>query len=198
MDSFGGFGATSEVEVDLLTDSYRISGVVETRFGRATDILNQQSSTHLPVLRATISEHADPSATVSAPSALVAISSILLLAAPTLTGEASADLRIQKRPVRVQLAIPPLRVTGIIHILPGGRPTDGILNMTDPFLTMTDATIGSGAYPELARSVGAVAVRRDRAQVVLVTDDEQADELLADVLDERTAESWLRPGDAQG
>jgi hypothetical protein len=198
MDSFGGFGATREVEVDLMTDSYRISGIVETRFGRATDILNQQNSTHLAVSQATISEHADPTATASAPSALVAVSSILLLAAPNLTGAASAEMRIQKRPVRVELALPPLRVAGVMHIAPGSRPADGLLNMTDPFLTMTDATVTSAAHPALAHSAPAIAVRRDRAQVLLITDDEQADELLADVLDERTAEAWLRPGDAQG
>lgn len=198
MDSFGGFGATREVDVDLLTDAYRISGTVETRFGRATDILNQQNSTHLAVMRATISEHADPTATVAAPQALVAVSSILLLAAPNLTGDASSEMRIPKRPVRVQLAIPPIRVTGTMHIAPGSLPTDGLLNMTDPFLTVTDATIASGAHPELARSHSAVAVRRDRAQVILVANDERPDELLADVLDERTAEAWLRPDEAQG
>ena len=198
MDSFGGLGATREVEVDLLTDAYRVIGTVETRFGRATDIVNQQNSTHLVVSRATISEHADPAATVSAPSALVAVSSILVLAAPGLTGEASTEMRIQKRPVRVEMALPPLRVTGVMHITPGSRPADGLLNMTDPFLTMTDATITSAAHPELGQSAAAVAVRRDRAQVLLIADEEQGDELLADVIDERTAEAWLRPGETQG
>lgn len=198
MDSFGGFGATREVEVDLLTDAYRISGTVETRFGRATDIVNQQNSTHIALSRVTISEHADPTATVSAPSALVAVSSILVLAAPGLTGEASTEMRIPKRPVRVEMVLPPLRVTGIMHIAPGSMPADGLLNMTDPFLTMTDATITSATHPELAHSEEAIAVRRDRAQVLLITDDEQEAELLADVLDERTAEAWLRPDETQG
>jgi hypothetical protein len=198
MDSFGGFGGTREVEVDLLTDAYRVIGTVETRFGRATDIVNQQNSTHLVVSRATISEHGDPAATVSAPSALVAVSSILVLAAPSLTGEAGTEMRIQKRPVRVEMALPPLRVTGVMHITPGSRPADGLLNMTDPFLTMTDATITSATHPELGESHAAVAVRRDRAQVLLIADEEQDDELLADVLDERTAEAWLRPGETQG
>jgi hypothetical protein len=198
MDSFGGFGATHEVEVDLLTDAYRISGVVQTRFGRATDIVNQQNSSHLTVSRATVSEHADPTATVLAPSALVAVSSILVLSAPSLTGEAGNEMRIQKRPVRVEMALPPLRVTGVMHITPGSRPADGLLNMTDPFLTMTDATITSAAHPELAHTADAVAVRRDRAHVLVIADEEQEDELLADVLDERTAEAWLRPSEGQG
>jgi hypothetical protein len=43
-----------------------------------------------------------------------------------------------------------------------------------------------------------MALRRDRAHVLLVADDERPDQLLADVLDERTAESWLRSGEQPG
>ena len=191
MDSFAGFGTTRSVEVDVLTDAYHISGTVQTRFGRLTDILNQQAGTHLTIQNATISEHADPTATVAAPSALVAVSAILIMSAPTLTGQASAEMRIPKRPVRAQFAIPPVRITGTIHVPQGSRPTDGLLNMTDRFLAMTDATISSGEHPELSRTAAAVAVSRDRAQLLLVTDDEQPEDLLADVLDEQTAEAWL-------
>ena len=56
-----------------------------------TDILNQQNSTHVTVTHATISEHEDPSATLSAPTTLVALSSILLLVAPTLTVDQPAE-----------------------------------------------------------------------------------------------------------
>ena len=88
MDSFGGFGTASDVEVDVLTDAYRISGTIQTRFSRVTDILNQQAGTHITITRATISEHADPAATVSASSTLVAVSAILVMSAPALTGGA--------------------------------------------------------------------------------------------------------------
>jgi hypothetical protein len=191
VDPFGGLESASAVDVDLMTDAYRITGTVQTRFGRVTDILNQQNSTHLNVTHATITEHADPSASVSSPFTLVALSSILLLVAPTLTGESSGEMRIQKRPVRVQLAIPPVRVTGTIHLPPGSRPTEGLLNIADRYIAVTDATIASGAHPELAREVEVVAVCRELAQVILMTDDETPDELLADVLDERTAAFWL-------
>ena len=195
MDPFGGISDVRGVEVDLITDAYRISGTVRTRFGRVTDILNQLSGAHLAVEHATISEHADPSATMSAPSAVVDVASILVMAAPGLTGAASSDMRIPKRPVKALLALPPVRVMGTIHVPIGSRPLDGLLNVTDRFLAMTDVTIGSGAYPELGRSVDAAAVGRTRAQILLVADDERPDELLADVLDERTAEAWLRADD---
>jgi hypothetical protein len=195
MDSFGGLSASSEVGVDLITDAYRISGVVQTRFGRVTDIVNQLLGQHLTVERATISEHADPGGALSAPSALVDASSILLLAAPGLTGATSSEMRIPKRAVKALLALPPIRIMGTIHVPIGSRPLDGLLNVTDRFLAMTEVTIASGRYPELARTVDAAAVCRARAQILLVTDDERPDELLADVLDERTAEAWLRIDD---
>ncbi|MGQ0607954.1 MAG: DUF6812 domain-containing protein [Chloroflexota bacterium] len=198
MDQFGGFGAMQQVDVDLITDAFRVSGRVQTRFGRVTDILNQLTGSHLAVEQATISEHADPSATLAAPSAVIDLASILLLSAPGLTGGTSSEMRIPKRAVKAQFALPPIRVTGTIHVPMGSRPLDGLLNVTDRFLAMTDATITSGQYPELARTVSAVAVSRTRIQVLLVADDERPDELLADVLDERTAEAWLRTDEAPG
>jgi hypothetical protein len=50
----------------------------------------------------------------------------------------------------------------------------------------------SGAHPELGRTANAIALQRRRAHLVLVTDDERPDELLAEVLDRDTAERWLR------
>lgn len=196
-ESFGmeAFGSASEIHVDVYTSAYRVSGVVRTRFRRVAEILNQLTGAHLTVEHATISEHADPSATIGAPSALVAVDEILVMIAPDLAGEARADMRIPKRAVRAQLSIPPLRVTGSIHVPAGSRPVDGLLNVPDRFMPMTDATLASGGHPELERAVGVLALRRDRAHVLLVADDEHPDELLADVLDERTAESWLRSGE---
>ncbi|MGH2379991.1 MAG: hypothetical protein ACRDG7_02070 [Candidatus Limnocylindria bacterium] len=198
MDQFGGFGAMQQVDVDLITDAFRVSGRVQTRFGRVTDILNQLTGAHLAVEQATISEHADPSATLAAPSAVIDLASILLLSAPGLTGGTSSEMRIPKRAVKAQFALPPIRVTGTIHVPMGSRPLDGLLNVTDRFLAMTDATITSGQYPELARTVSAVAVSRAKVQVLLVADDERPDELLADVLDERTAAAWLRTDESPG
>ena len=198
MDQFGGFGAMQQVDVDLITDAFRVSGRVQTRFGRVTDILNQLTGAHLAVEQATISEHADPRSTLAAPSAVIDLASILLLSAPGLTGGTSSEMRIPKRPVKAQFALPPIRVTGTIHVPMGSRPLDGLLNVTERFLAMTDATITSGQYPELARTVSAVAVSRTRVQILLVADDERPDELLADVLDQRTAEAWLRTDEAPG
>ena len=94
--------------------------------------------------------------------------------------------------MKAQLAIPPFRLTGTIHVPQGSRPVDGLLNLHERFMPMTDAVIVSAAFPELGRQVPALAMRRERAHVVLVADDERPDELLADLLDEQTAAAWLR------
>jgi hypothetical protein len=195
MDSFSNL---AEVKVDVYTAAYRISGTVRTRFTRVAEILNQQSGSHLTIDHATVSEYADALSTIGAPSALVAVDEILVMIAPDLGGASGGDMRIPKRAVRAQLSIPPLRLTGSIHVPAGSRPVDGLLNVPDRFMPMTDATLVSGAYPELERTVAALALRRDRAHVLLVADDEHPDELLADVLDETTAAAWLRGDEEPG
>jgi hypothetical protein len=78
-----------------------------------------------------------------------------------------------------------LRITGRIHVAEGSRPIDGLLNMPDRFVAMTDASLTSGAHAELERSASVLAVRRDRAQVLLVADEERPDEPLSTRPDER-------------
>ena len=199
MSAFGmdSFAEVESVAVDVYTSAYRVSGTVRTRFTRVADILNQHqlTSAHLAVEHATVSEHLAAGESIAAPTAVVSLDEILVMIAPDLVGEARSEMRIPKRAVRAQLAIPPLRITGSIHVPTGGRPIDGLLNVTDRFMAMTDVTITSEAFPHLERSATAVALRRDRAHVLLVPNDDDPDALLADVLDERTAETWLRSGD---
>jgi hypothetical protein len=180
------------VPIDVYTTSYRVSGKIPTRFSRVGDIVNQASSSHLSLEEATISEYADPTATVSAMQALVNLDEALLVVAADAEGGGRDDMHIPKRAIRAQIGLPPFRVTGSIHIASGSRPADGILFANDRYLVMTEVTIASGPHPELARTAPAVAFRRQRAHIILVTDDERPDQLLADVLDAATAERWLQ------
>ena len=192
--AFEGIATPAEIAVDVYTDAYRISGTVRTPFKRVAEILNQLTGAHLTLGQASISEHADPAVTVSAPTALVAVESIILMIAPALAVDGRSDMRIEKRAIRAQLAAPPFRITGKVHVVVGSRPVDGVLNLLDRFMPMTDATVTSARHPELERTASVLAVRRDRAQVLLVADDEQPEEaLVADTADQGTAEDWLRP-----
>src|SRR5579859_1830013 len=180
----------AEVQLDLYTTDYRVSGTVATRFTRVADVLNQAIGSHLMLKHATISEYDDPSATLGAQQVYVALDEVLLTIAAT-EGEARPEMRIPKRPVKAQIAMPPFRLTGTVHVAQGSRPADGLLSATDRFLAMTEVTIACALHPELGRTATAVAVQRRRAQVLLVADDERPDELLAEILDERTAKNWL-------
>jgi hypothetical protein len=182
------------VPVDVYTANYRVSGQMATRFSRVADILNQQTSSHLVIEQATVSEYADPSATLGALQILVTLDDVLFVMAGSTDPGARPDMRIPKRAIRAQLALPPFRLTGMVHVPQGSRPMDGILNASDRFMAMTEVTVVSGAHPELGRTAEAVALQRRLAQLILVTDDERPDELLAEVLDRDTAERWLQRG----
>jgi hypothetical protein len=191
IDPFGASPATA-VAVDFYTDAYRISGKTRSRFTRVADIVNHASATHVLIEEATISEHADPTATISALEVLVNLDDVLLVIAGGADAAARPEMRIPKRAVRAQIGLPPLRLTGMIHIPQGSRPADGVLNASDRYLPMTEVTIACGPHPELGRTAAAVAFQRARAHLILVTDDERPDELLAEVLDHSTAERWLQ------
>jgi hypothetical protein len=194
MTAFGGDifepASLSQVELDVYTSDYRVSGTVGTRFSRVADILNQASATHIPMVRATISEYDDPAATLAAEHVHVAVDEILFCVAST-DGEARPEMRIAKRSVKAQIAVPPFRFTGNVYVTVGSRPVDGLLNAADRFMAMTDVTVACASHPELARTANALAVQRRSAHVLLVADDERPDDLLAEVLDERTASDWL-------
>jgi hypothetical protein len=182
------------VPIDVYTSAYRVSGQIATRFSRVGDIVNQVTSSHLVIQQATVSEYADPAATIGALQLLVSLDEVLFVIAAQTDADARPEMRIPKRAIRAQLALPPFRLTGSVHVTHGSRPVDGILNAVDRFMPMTEVTVVSGAHPELGRTADAVAIQRRLAHLILVTDDERPDELLADVLDRDTAERWLQRG----
>jgi hypothetical protein len=184
----------NSVAVDIYTHAYRVSGKVASRFSRVADIVNQATASHLHIDEATISEYADPTATISALQVLVNLDEALIVIAGASDAAARPEMRIPKRAVRAQIGLPPFRLTGSVHVPHGSRPADGVLNASDRYLPMTEVTIACGAHPELGRTAAAVAFQRGRAHLILVADDERPDELLADVLDSATAERWLQRG----
>lgn len=186
------------VEVDCYTTAYRVSGRVTTRFERVADIVNLAPTSHLIVEQATVSEYAAPTATLSAPQVLLALEELLFVVVGASRPNARPEMRIPKRAVQAQLAIPPFRLTGAVHVSVGSRPLDGLLNVTDRFLPMTDVSVTSAVHEGLDRVVAALAVQRRLAHLMLVADDERPDQLLADVLDEETARSWFRQRSGEG
>ncbi len=180
----------TQVALALYTTDYRVSGTVSTRFSRVADILNQVTLTHIPLVHATISEYDNPTGTLAAEHVHVPVAEVLFCVAST-DGGARPEMRVAKRPIKAQIAVPPFRLTGNVHVTHGSRPVDGLLNAADQFVAMTDATVACARYPGLGREASALAIQRRRAHILLVADDERPDELLAEVLDEHTASDWL-------
>jgi hypothetical protein len=182
MDAFGtgGFATVQELAVELYTSAYRVTGTIHTPFRRVAEIVNLLPGGHLAIADATMVEHAAPSAPRRAPSALVIVDEILVIMAPDLAGESGGEMRIRKRPVHAMLALPPLSLEGTIHVPEGSLPVDGLLNVPDRFLAMTDATLSSAAHPELERRVPILALRRDRTHVIVVSEGDEASESSAE------------------
>ncbi len=193
-DTFVGADPTA-VEIDCYTSAYRVSGRTATRFSRVSDIVNQLSSTHLVVTQATMSEYGAPSSTLGAAQVLVALDEVLFIVSHAVDAASRPEMRIPKRAVMAQLALPPFRLTGSVHVPQGSRPGDGLLNVGDRFVSMTDVRITCAVYDGLDRHVDALAVQRRMAHAFLVADDEHPEQLLADVLDEATARKWFRRRD---
>jgi len=174
-----GFAGVAAVEVELFTAAYRVNGTVHTPFRRVAEILNLLSGAHLTIESATIVEHAAPETIARASSAIVTVDEVLVLIAADLAADGRAEMRIQKQAARVRMAIPPLRLDGAIHVPVGSRPIDGLLNVPDRYLPMTDVALTSALYPSIDRRVPILAVRRNGAHVVTFVeagDDDATDD----------------------
>ena len=170
MSAFGleGFASVEAVEVELYTAAYRITGTVRTPFRRVAEILNQLTHAHVAVDDATVVAHAAPDSSERAGSALVTVDEILVVVAPNLAGEPRAEMRIQKQQAQARLSLPPLQLEGTIHVPVGSRPVDGLLNVPDRFVAMTDVAMTSPVHPWLDRTAPILALQRDLAHVITV------------------------------
>lgn len=170
----GGYATVEEIEVELFTAAYHVTGSIHTPFRRVAEILNQLPGGHLAVDNATIAENGAPDAVERVATALVTVDEVLVLVARGLAGESSAEMRILKHPAHAVLSIPPLRLEGTIHVPVGSQPVDGLLNVPDRFMPMTDVSLSSVTHPALGRSFPILALRRDRAHVIVVGEPTEA------------------------
>jgi hypothetical protein len=173
MSGFGfeAFAPVESVAVEIYTSAFRITGTIHTPFRRVAEILNQLPSAFVTIEGASIVEHAAPDSATRSGTAHVATDEILVMVAPDIAGQPRAEMRIQKQPATAVLSMPPLRLAGTVHVPVGSRPIDGFLNVGERFVPMTDVHLTSAAHPGLEREIPILAVRRDRAQVLVVIDD---------------------------
>jgi hypothetical protein len=190
-DSFG--PQITRVQVELYTSGYRVRGEMSTRFRRVADILNLTGSTHLNVEQATVVEYSESAtATHSGSTVMVAVDAVLFGISTGVDDSANPDLVVQKRPVRIDVALHPFWLTGTVHVPFGSQATD-VLNVADPFLALTDVAIASAAFPGFDRNAPILAVQRKVAEMLVVSDDAGPGSALEDLIPEEEARSWMPP-----
>ena len=98
MTFMGGAEGARDIDVEVTTSGYRVSGIVQTRFDRIAAILNNLDHTHLVIHNVTIRELDDEASPWNAASATVPLDEILFLAASVPANPSLDAIVVPKRP----------------------------------------------------------------------------------------------------
>ncbi len=132
-------GDTQRVDLTLYTDSHLVRGTIETRQRRLLDILNQTEHEFLVIQDAVMDEFGSRDQPIRAEHAQINLGAVLF-AVSDIPVEPLPELRTPKIAEMAIISIPPFRVTGHIHLLPG-RPLDDALDeLLGRFLPVTNGT----------------------------------------------------------
>ncbi len=160
------FAEISRVELTLYTDALITRGWVRTRQHRVTDILNSAEEPFLILEDVVVDEIGDRGQPIRADFAQINLDSVLFAVADVAV-EALPELRTPKKAAEAIVSVPPFRITGTIHLLPG-EPTirEALMELTGRFLPVTDATYWSDRLGEGRRTALLVAVNHRRTQIL--------------------------------
>ena len=169
MTFMGGVEAVHDIEAEVTTSGYRVSGIVRTRFDRIASILNSIDHSYLVIENVTIRELDDEATSWSAASATVPLDEILFLAA-SLPGASSMDaIVVPKRPFAATVGLPPFRLAGTMYMPESiESPATVITVNPDAFIVMTDVSVSCPAHPALDAAYPVVAFQRRRVHVFSV------------------------------
>ncbi len=163
---FPAFTEIGRVELALYTDSLTIRGWVTTRQQRVTDILNLSEQPFLILEDLTVEEIGDRGQPIRADIAQVNLDSILFAVADAPV-EPSGELHIPKKASEAIVSVPPYRISGTIHLLPGKSSIrESLTELTGRFIPVTNATYWSDRLGEGRRTALLVAVNHQRTQIL--------------------------------
>jgi hypothetical protein len=163
---FPAFTEVGRVELALYTDSLIIRGWVTTRQQRVTDILNLSEQPFLILEDLTVEEVGDRGQPIRADIAQVNLDSILFAVADVPV-EPSGELHVTKKASEAIVSVPPYRITGTIHLLPGRNSLrESLTELTGRFIPITNATYWSDRLGEARRTALLVAVNHHRTQIL--------------------------------
>ena len=158
-------GAEQTIPLVLYTDSFVIRGTVRTRQHRVTDILNRAEGGSIVVEEAIVEEFGGRGDVDRADFAQVNLSAVLF-AVSDIPVETTPELRTPKVRSQALITVPPFRVTGRIHLMPERSLREGLLELTERFIPVTDATYWSERVGEPRTTATVVAVNRERAHIL--------------------------------
>jgi hypothetical protein len=160
------FTEMSRVELTLYTDALITHGWVRTRQHRVTDILNLSEQPFLILEDVVVEEIGDRGQPIRADIAQINLDSVLFAVADAPV-EPSPELRTAKSPTDAVVSVPPFRITGMIHLLPGEMTLrEALSELQGRFVPVTNATYWSDRLGEARRTALLVAVNHRRTQIM--------------------------------
>ncbi|HEX5591078.1 MAG TPA: hypothetical protein VFX65_12380 [Candidatus Limnocylindrales bacterium] len=173
---FGGWaGETHHVGLTLYTDAYVVRGTLGTRQRRLSDVLNLADDDFLVLADAEFEEFGHRGERNTARFAQVNLAAVLFAVADT-TVTPVPELRSPKVAETALISIPPFKVTGRIHLMPGRDLREALQELTGRFIPVTNATYWSDSVGEAPREAPMVAINHARAQILSPWGDLPADE----------------------
>ena len=162
---FAGLGLEQPSRLTLYTDALIIRGLIRTRQHRITDILNSADEPYLVLEEVTTEEFGSRASAERADYAQINLDAVLFAVSDTEV-EAVAELRTPKSAEKAIISIPPFKLSGSIHVLPGRDMREALQELQGKFLPLTDVTYWSDTVGEPRTSVHVVAFNHRRAQIM--------------------------------
>jgi hypothetical protein len=152
--------------LNLFTDAHVIHGFVETRLKRLSDVLNQAEHDFLVVGDATLEEFGTKGQpTLHAEFAQVNLNALLFAATDSIV-EPQPEMRLVKSTEDALIVVPPFKIVGRIHVLPGRDLREALAELTGRFIPVTDASYWSDSLGEPKVQASFVAFNHARAHVL--------------------------------
>lgn len=149
----------------LYTDTHVVRGTIATRQRRLTDILNLAEHEFLVIQDAVLDEFGSRDQALRADHAQINLAAVLFAVSDSPV-QPLPELRTPKVAEVALISIPPFRVTGRIHLLPGRPLDDALGELLGRFIPVTEATFWSDRLGEARTTTAMVAVNHARAQIL--------------------------------
>lgn len=149
----------------LYTDAHIIRGSILTRHRRVTDILNESEHPFIVLSEVIVDAYGSRDQPMQVEFAQVNLDAVLF----AVTDEpvtAPPELRTPKVAEQALVSVPPFRVVGRVHLLPGRDLREGLDELTGRFIPVTEAAFWSETIGEARQTALALAVNHGRAQVL--------------------------------